>query len=64
MCSVRLCLAASRSTLGCYQKDNLTHLMLITAFGKFQPDGHQEPYNKIGSLSPAEQLVGFELDTC
>ena len=26
----------------------------------FQPQGHREPRNKVGSLSPAEHLVGFE----
>ena len=29
----------------------------------FQPKGHQEPHSEVGSLSPAECLVGFELGT-
>ena len=27
------------------------------------PEGHQESRNKVGSLNPAEPLVGFELQT-
>ena len=27
----------------------------------FPPEGHQEPYRKVGSQSPAERLVGLEL---
>ena len=38
--------------------------MLITAFVQFQPKGHREPCNDVGSLSPAEQLVEFELESC
>ena len=38
--------------------------MLITAFVQFQPKGHREPCNEVGSLSPAEQLVEFELESC
>ena len=57
-------LAAPRPTLGHYQGDSLTHPMLIIAFFlHFQPEGHREPRNKVGSLSPAERLVGFELGT-
>ena len=37
--------------------------MLITAFVHVWPKGHQEPRNKIGSLSPAKGLVGFEPGT-
>ena len=29
----------------------------------FRPEGHREPHNEVGSLSPAEHLVGFELET-
>ena len=29
----------------------------------FQPQGHREPRNKVGSQSPAEHLVGFEPGT-
>ena len=29
----------------------------------FRPEGHREPRNDAGSLSPAKRLVGFELGT-
>ena len=29
----------------------------------FRPEGHQEPYNKVGYLSLAEHLLGFEPGT-
>ena len=29
----------------------------------FRPEGHWKPRNKVGSLSPAERLVGIELGT-
>ena len=57
------CLATSRPTLGHSQGDSLINLMLITAFYLYQPKGHQEPGNKVGSLSPAECLAGFEPGT-
>ena len=34
--------------------------MLTSMFSPFQPKGHCEPCNKVGPLSPAEHLVGFE----
>ena len=34
--------------------------MLILVFLYIWPQGYWEPRNKIGSLSPAERLVGFE----
>ena len=37
--------------------------MLITAFLHIRPEGHREPRNEVGSLSPAEHLVGFEWGT-
>ena len=37
--------------------------MLIIAFVHTQPEGHREPRNEVGSLSPAEHLVGFEPGT-
>ena len=37
--------------------------MLITAFVQFRPKGHREPRNEVGSLSPADRLVGFEAGT-
>ena len=37
--------------------------MLITCVLHIWPEGHREPRNKVGSLSPAERLVGFEPGT-
>ena len=37
--------------------------MLITAFVHVRPEGHQDPRNEVGSLSPAERLAGFEPGT-
>ena len=34
--------------------------MLITVFVQFRPEGHREPSNEVGSLSPVKRLVGFE----
>ena len=34
--------------------------VLITAFVQVRPEGHREPRNKVGSLSPAECLAGFQ----
>ena len=56
-------LAVLWPTLGHSQGDSLANPMLITAFVQVQPEGHQEPRNKVGSLSPAECLVGFEQGT-
>ena len=39
----------------------LTPPMLITAFLHFWHEGHWEPCNDVGSLSPAKLLMGFEL---
>ena len=52
-------LAASQPTLGHYQGDSLTNLMLITALQPFRPEGHWEPHKEVGSLSLAKNLVGF-----
>ena len=38
-------------------------LMLITCVLRIRPEGQQEPRNEVGSLSPAERLVGFEPGT-
>ena len=62
-CFFNCYLVAPWPALGHYRGDSLTHLMLITAVLHFQPKGHQEPRNKVGSLSPAEHLVGFEPGT-
>ena len=56
-------LAVPRPTLGHSQGDSLTNPMLITAFAHIQPEGHQEPRNKVGFLSLAEHLAGFEPGT-
>ena len=56
-------LAVPRPTLGHSQGDSLTNPMLITAFVHIRPEGHREPRNEVGSLSPAEHLVGFEPGT-
>ena len=37
--------------------------MLITAYVRIRPEGHREPRNEVGSLSPAERLAGFEPGT-
>ena len=56
-------LVAPRPTLGHCQGDSLTNPMLIIAFYLFRPEGHREPRNEVGFLSPAEHLVGFEPGT-
>ena len=53
-------LAVPRPTLGHSQGDSLTNLMLITVFVQVRPEGHWEPCNNVGSLSPVECLTGFE----
>ena len=45
--------------MGQSQGDSLTNPMLITAFYHFEPEGHREPRNEVGSLSPAERLIGL-----
>ena len=47
-------------TLGQSQGDRPTIPMLITAFCLFWPEDQQEPHSKVGSLSLAKRLVGFE----
>ena len=47
-------LAASRPTLGHWQRGGLSHPMLITL-------GHPEPRNEFTPLSLTERTVGFEL---
>ena len=37
--------------------------MFITCVLLIRPEGHQEPRSEVGSLSPAEHLVGFEPGT-
>ena len=49
-------LAVPWPILGHSQGDSLTNLTLITAFVQVRPEGHQEPRNEVGSLSPAERL--------
>ena len=52
-------LAVPGPTLGHSWGDSLTNLMLITVSVLFWPEGHQEPFNQVGSLSPVECLVEF-----
>ena len=54
---------ALRPTSGHSQGDSLTNPMLITVFAHIRPEGHREPRNKVGSLSPVERLAGFEPET-
>ena len=56
-------LAAPRPTLGHYRENSLTHPMSMTCVLHIRPDGRREPRSKVGSLSPAECLVGFEPGT-
>ena len=56
-------LADPRPTLGHSQGDSLTNPMLIAAFYLIRLEGHREPRNEVGSLSPAERLAGFEPGT-
>ena len=56
-------LAVPWPTLGHFRGDSLLNPMLITAFLLIRPEGHWEPCNEVGSLSPAEHLVGFEPGT-
>ena len=46
-------LAVPRPTLGHFQGDSLANPMLITAFIYVRLEGHREPRNEVGSLSPA-----------
>ena len=57
------CLAAPRPTLSHYRGGSLTHQMLITCVLHIWPEGHREPRNGVGSIGPAERLVGFEPGT-
>ena len=50
----RLDLVAPWPTLGHYWGGSLYHPILITAFLRFQLEGHQEPCNKVRSLSLAK----------
>ena len=56
-------LAVPWPTMDHSQGDSLTNLMLITWIYWFWPKGHREPCNKVGSLSPAECLMGFKPET-
>ena len=52
------------ANFGPFQGGSLTNPLLFTAFYQFRPEGHQQPCNKVGSLSPATKcLVGFETGT-
>ena len=56
-------MAAPRPALGHYRGGSLTHPMLVTCVLHIRSEGHREPRNEVGSLSPAERLVGFEPGT-
>ena len=56
-------LAAPWLTLGHYRRHSLTYPMLITAFYIFDPRVTGNLLGEVGSLSPAERLVGFEPGT-
>ena len=56
-------LAAPRPTLGHYRGGSLTPPMLITCVLHIRPEGHREPRRKVGCLSLAERLGGFESGT-
>ena len=43
-----------------YRGGSLNHPIIITCVLNIQPEGHREPRSKVGSLSPAEYLLGFE----
>ena len=53
-------MAAPRPILGYYRGGSLTRPMLITCILHIRPEGHREPHNEAGSISPTERLVGFE----
>ena len=54
-------LAVPRPALGHSQGGSLTNSMLITVLVHIRPEGHWEPRNKVGSLSPAER---FHVSIC
>ena len=56
-------MAAPRPTCGHYQGGSLIHSMLITCVLHIPPEGYREPRSEVGSLWPAEHLVGFEPGT-
>ena len=62
-CFLNCYLAVPRPTMGHSRRDILTNPMFIAAFVHFRPEGHQEPRNEVGPISPAERLVGFEPET-
>ena len=56
-------LAVPRPTLGHSQVDSFTKPMLINAFVHIRPEGHWQPRNEVGYVSPVECLAGFEAGT-
>ena len=57
-------LAAPQPTLDHYQGDSFTHSPdVYRCVLHFRHEGHREPCNEVGSLSPAECLVGFKPGT-
>ena len=54
-------MAAPWPTLGHYRARGQPHSPDVNhCVLHFRPEGHREPRNEVGSLSPAEHLVGFE----
>ena len=51
-------MAPPRPTLGHWQQGNLTYSMVNTLLFFTWNYGHQEPHNKVGSLSPAKYKEG------
>ena len=56
-------MAVPRPTLGHSQGESLTDPVLIIAFVQARPEGHREPRNKVGLLSPVDRVVGFKPGT-
>ena len=64
VCLFNCYLAAPQPTLDHYQGDSFTHSPdVYRCVLHFRHEGHREPCNEVGSLSPAECLVGFKPGT-
>ena len=61
--TIYIYLAAPQPILGYYHGDGLTDTMLMTVFYLVWPEGHLEPCDEVGSLSPAKRLAGVEPGT-
>ena len=56
-------LAAPRPTLGYCWGGSLTQPMLIACILHIRREGYRNPHSEVGSLGPADSLVGFEPGT-